>query len=90
MTTLGLIEGSGIATEGEDREHPALTSVQQARQLGFVIGREVRLGSVSGTIIGYNIAGDGAFSGDAFPLLVKTSYGPVKCSLGEVQLVGAP
>ena len=61
-------------------------ALQQARVNGFYIGRQVRIGTVTGTIIGYNIAGRGCFHGAKFPLVVQTPFGVAKCSLGEIQL----
>jgi hypothetical protein len=59
-------------------------SIHRAIDAGYRIGRSVRLGSVPGSVIGYNISNFGRFSGASYPLLVETEYGTAKCSMREV------
>jgi hypothetical protein len=73
-------DGSGSAPAG------ILVAVQAARDKGCLIGRQVHIGYVSGTIIGYNISTSGCFQGQEFPLLVATDYGIAKFSLAEIGL----
>lgn len=63
-----------------------LSAILEARHKGFLIGRLVHIGHVSGTIIGYNISGSGRFRGNEFPLVVATDYGIAKFSLTEIGL----
>ena len=60
--------------------------VWDARAKGYAIGREVQLGGVRGTIVGYNISRRGKFRGAKFPMVVQTPFGVTKCSLVEIQL----
>ncbi|MCF8149874.1 MAG: hypothetical protein K9K30_07405 [Burkholderiaceae bacterium] len=53
---------------------------------GFVVGREVLVGSVPGVVVGYNIARYGQFIGSDYPLVVRTALGVTKCDLDEVSL----
>ncbi len=87
MASLGLIRGerSGRASNAEALARIGC-AVNQAIDQGFVIGREVRIGTVAGTVIGYNIARCGQFLGAAYPLLVHTPFGISKCGLAEVSL----
>jgi hypothetical protein len=65
----------------------ARNAVKHAVSLGFVIGREVKIGTaVSGVVVGYNIGACGSFPGSEFPLLVETHLGVVKLSLSEIEL----
>lgn len=59
-------------------------AIHRAMDAGYRIGRAVRLGSVPGRLIGYNISNFGRFSGASYPLLVETEYGVAKCSMREV------
>ncbi|HAF54149.1 MAG TPA: hypothetical protein DCL01_02735 [Thauera sp.] len=59
-------------------------SIHRAIDAGYRIGCAVRLGSVPGSVIGYNISNFGRFSGASYPLLVETDYGIAKCSMREV------
>jgi hypothetical protein len=51
---------------------------------GLAIGRQVKIGTVRGIIIGYNIAQAGEYPGTRFPLLVKTELGTAKFGIDEV------
>lgn len=62
-------------------------AVTLAMNRGFVVGREVLLGTVPGIVVGYNIASFGQFIGSAYPLVVRTALGVTKCGLEEVSLV---
>ncbi len=90
MKALRVIDGdrkeAGHAT---DREGIAL-AVEVARRAGFSLGKAVMLGTVPGTIVGYNIAGFGTFCGLLYPLLVATDLGVAKCHPIELRLVRAP
>ena len=59
--------------------------VRAALRRGLTIGCAVTIGVVPGTVIGYNIARQGAFPGDRYPLLVATELGTTKCCLDEVR-----
>ncbi|MGE5467077.1 MAG: hypothetical protein ACM3Y9_06600 [Ignavibacteria bacterium] len=59
-------------------------AVHAAVGRGLVVGREVRLGVVTGVVIGYNIARRGRYPGARYPLLVRTDLGVAKCELNEV------
>lgn len=62
------------------------SAVSAAIKLGFVVGREVLVGKVPGLVVGYNIASFGSFTGNAYPLVVRTALGVTKCALDEVCL----
>lgn len=62
------------------------SAVKIAIGSGFVIGREVLVGTVPGVVVGYNIASFGKYVGNTFPLVVRTAYGVAKCSPDELQL----
>ncbi len=62
-------------------------AVNLAMNRGFVVGREVLLGTVPGIVVGYNIASFGQFIGSAYPLVVRTALGVTKCGLEEVSLI---
>jgi len=62
-------------------------AIHAAMQRGFVVGREVLVGTVPGIVVGYNIASFGNFIGNAYPLVVRTALGVTKCSADELQLV---
>ncbi|MBI4996009.1 MAG: hypothetical protein HZC22_03740 [Rhodocyclales bacterium] len=59
--------------------------VHAAIQRGLAIGRSVKIGTVRGIVIGYNISRDGKFPGTQYPLLVKTELGTAKFGLDEVK-----
>ncbi len=59
-------------------------AVIHAIRAGYRIGRQVRIGQISGQVVGYNIGAFGSFSGASFPLLVSTDLGLVKCSENEL------
>lgn len=63
------------------------SAVNAAIGRGFVVGREVLVGSVPGIVVGYNIASFGQFVGSAYPLVVRTALGVTKCGMDEVSLV---
>ena len=58
--------------------------VHLAMQRGLAVGRAVKIGTVRGIVIGYNISRDGRFPGTEYPLLVKTELGTAKFGLDEV------
>ena len=62
------------------------SAVNVAIKRGFVVGREVLVGKVPGLVVGYNIASFGSFTGNAYPLVVRTATGVTKCALDEVSL----
>ena len=68
-------------------DRPIGNAVNTAINLGFVVGREVLVGSVPGIVVGYNIACFGEFIGDAYPLLVRTALGVTKCAADELCLI---
>ena len=63
------------------------SAVNVAINSGFVVGREVLVGSIPGIVVGYNIASFGQFIGNAYPLVVRTALGVTKCGVDEVSLV---
>ncbi|MCX7146639.1 MAG: hypothetical protein NT042_10665 [Sulfuritalea sp.] len=63
------------------------SAVNVAINRGFVVGREVFVGSIPGIVVGYNIASFGRFIGNAYPLVVRTALGVTKCGVDEVSLV---
>jgi hypothetical protein len=60
-------------------------AVSAAKRTGYVVGRQVRIGVVTGVIVGYNIARCGDFEGCRYPVVVQTDYGIAKCALMELQ-----
>ena len=62
------------------------SAVNAAINRGFVVGREVLIGSIPGIVVGYNIASFGQFVGNAYPLVVRTALGVTKCAMDEVSL----
>ena len=60
-------------------------AVSAAKRTGHVVGRQVRIGVVTGVVVGYNIARSGDFEGCRYPVLVQTGYGIAKCALAELQ-----
>ena len=63
------------------------SAVTVAISRGFVVGREVLVGSIPGIVVGYNIGSFGQFLGNAYPLVVRTALGVTKCATDEVSLV---
>lgn len=63
-----------------------VSAVNVAINKGFVVGREVLIGSIPGIVVGYNIASFGQFIGHAYPLVVRTALGVTKCGMDEVSL----
>jgi len=87
MEALRVIDGDKKET-GRAPDHEGIAqAVAAARRAGFCLGRQVILGTVPGTIVGYNIAGYGAFCGLLYPLLVATDLGVAKCHPIELRLV---
>jgi hypothetical protein len=83
-------EGSrrGTLRQGPDQPGRVIgPAVHAAIARGFVIGREVLIGTVPGIVVGYNIASFGQFVGNAYPLVVRTALGVTKCGIDEVSLV---
>ncbi|MFA4969977.1 MAG: hypothetical protein WC540_10135 [Sulfuritalea sp.] len=73
----------------QDSEQPGRvigSAVNVAINRGFVVGREVLVGSIPGIVVGYNIASFGRFVGSAYPLVVRTALGVTKCGMDEVSL----
>lgn len=62
------------------------STVDIAINRGFLVGRQVLLGSIPGVVLGYNIGRFGRFVGSAYPLVVCTDLGVIKCSMDEVRL----
>ena len=62
-------------------------AIHAAISRGFVVGREVLVGTVPGIVVGYNIATFGNFMGNAYPLVVRTALGVTKCSVDELILL---
>lgn len=60
--------------------------IHAAARHGLTIGRTVKIGTVCGIVIGYNIARRGRFPGARYPLLVKTELGTGKFGVDEVAL----
>jgi hypothetical protein len=82
-------KGSRPGKARQDAEQPGRvigSAVTVAINRGFVIGREVLVGSIPGIVVGYNIAGTGSFLGNAYPLVVRTVLGVTKCAMDEVSL----
>jgi hypothetical protein len=78
----------GKVQKAPERLGPAIGSaVNVAINRGFVVGREVLVGSIPGIVVGYNIASFGQFIGNAYPLVVRTALGVTKCGVDEVSLV---
>lgn len=81
--------GSGPGKVRRDPERPGPvigTAVSAAINRGFVVGREVLVGSIPGIVVGYNIASFGQFVGNVYPLVVRTALGVAKCGVEEVSL----
>lgn len=87
MFALTIIQGEQCARRREAATGAVRAAVRSARHLGLVVGRRVRLGSITGRVIGYNIAAAGVYPGAVFPLLVATEYGVAKCSTDEIRLI---
>lgn len=82
-------DGTRRGKHGDDSEptgRVVVSAVNAAISRGFVIGREVLVGSIPGIVVGYNIAGFGKFVGNVYPLVVRTALGVAKCSVDEVSL----
>jgi hypothetical protein len=81
--------GSQSEKTGQETQQPGCTigsAVNVAINSGFVVGREVLVGSIPGLVVGYNIASFGQFLGNAYPLVVRTALGVTKCAIDEVSL----
>lgn len=59
-------------------------AIRSAVARGLLIDQPVKIGSIRGVVIGYNIARKGRYPGWRYPLLVKTELGTAKFSLDEV------
>ncbi len=81
---LQLVEGDRQAAAHHLAHDAVARSVSDAIHAGYRVGRRVRIGRVSGRVVGYNIGNFGRFCGAAYPLLVKTAYGLAKCSTREL------
>lgn len=86
MNTQSLIVVSGQRRSSAAHHYHGTVeqSIHRAIDAGYRVGSAVRLGSVPGSVIGYNISNFGRFSGASYPLLVETEYGIAKCSMREV------
>jgi len=83
-------DGSRSGNREQESEQPGRSvgsAVNAAINRGFVVGREVLVGSIPGVVVGYNIACFGQFIGNAYPLVVRTALGVTKCGMDEVSLV---
>ncbi len=60
--------------------------MRRVLKIGYTIGRKVKIGTVFGVVIGYNIGEGGEFPFWSFPLLIATDMGVAKCSPSEVTL----
>jgi hypothetical protein len=85
MFAVTIIQGERRASRNVP-DGAVLSAVAAARSAGATVGRQVRIGTIHGRIIGYNIAAGGVYPGAAFPLLVATEYGVAKCSVDEIRL----
>jgi hypothetical protein len=82
-----MIMSRNARTSQDSNENAAMAIgklVHAAVLRGLAVGRPVRMGTVQGIVIGYNIARDGDFPGTRYPLLVKTELGTAKFGLDEV------
>lgn len=79
-----LVGGDRVDDTPQDHHASIERAVNRAIQAGFRVGRRVRIGCVDGCVVGYNIGHFGRFSGERYPLLVRTPFGVAKCSLLEV------
>jgi hypothetical protein len=86
MFAVTVIQGERRASRDAPGGTAVLSAVAAARAAGATVGRQVRIGTIHGRIIGYNIAAGGVYPGAAFPLLVATEYGVAKCSVDEIRL----
>ena len=78
---------SGDVQQGrKSPERNTGSAVNAAIKLGFVVGREVLVGTVPGLVVGYNIASFGSFVSNACPLVIRTASGVTKCAVDEVSL----
>lgn len=82
-------KGSHPGKHRQDAGQPGRSigsAVNAAINQGFVVGREVLVGTIPGLVVGYNIASFGRFVGSAYPLVVRTALGVTKCAMDEVIL----
>ena len=75
-----------VQQDSERSGRTIVSAVNVAINSGFVVGREVLVGSIPGIVVGYNIASFGQFIGHAYPLVVRTALGVTKCGMDEVRL----
>ncbi len=76
-----------IRRDSAGRRDAIGAAVNAAISRGFVIGREVMIGSIPGIVVGYNIANFGRFAGNPFPLVIRTALGVTQCAMNDVSLV---
>ena len=76
-----------IRRDSARRRDAVGAAVNAAIGRGFVIGREVMVGSIPGIVVGYNIANFGRFAGNPYPLVVRTALGVAQCAMNELSLV---
>lgn len=62
------------------------SAVKTAINSGFVIGREVFVGPLPGIVVAYNITAFGRFTGNEYPLVIRTAQGIATCRTDEVEL----
>ncbi len=76
-----------VKSSSRKRHNTVLAVIRRAIVAGFTVGREVEIGSVPGTVVGFNIADFGDYPASEHPLLIDTPLGVIKSRLGEVRLV---
>ncbi len=84
IPSLTVVEGSRRTPKHAKHFGIIERSVIRAIDAGYRIGQRVQIGNIAGHVVGYNIGHYGRFCGTLYPLLVKTEYGVIKCSLYEV------
>jgi hypothetical protein len=88
MVALNCIAGTGQARHQQGIATKSIEmAVAGAIKRGFRPGCRVTLGTVSGKIIGFNIAAFGNYAGAQFPVLVDTGFGLAKCAPEELCLL---
>lgn len=85
---LSIIDGDRRSEARHTVSHLSVAdAIHRAQNLGFIVGRRVSYGKITGVIIGFNINDHGLYYASKYPLLVDTEFGAVKCSLREVSLI---
>jgi hypothetical protein len=80
-----MTRSANISRDGNESATTAIGKlVHAAMQRGLAVGRTVKIGTVRGIVIGYNISRNGNYPGTRYPLLVKTELGTAKFGLDEV------